>query len=50
MTSWSTSCRSWLVPMVKEILENEMIVPPEWGKRIPLACETGVGETYADAK
>ena len=39
-----------LVPMVKEILENEMIVPPEWGKRIPLACETGVGETYASAK
>ena len=38
------------VDELKQILLEEMTRRPEWGLELPLMAETGVGDSYGDAK
>ena len=34
----------------QELVERRMSTPPRWAQDLPVACESGVGYNYGDAK
>jgi DNA polymerase len=34
----------------QQLVEKRMSTPPRWAKDLPVACESGVGYNYSDAK
>jgi DNA polymerase I-like protein with 3'-5' exonuclease and polymerase domains len=38
------------VPAARAFMEKVMNTPPKWLPQIPVACESGVGKTYGEAK
>jgi len=34
----------------QELVERKMSTPPSWARDLPVACESGVGYNYGDAK
>jgi DNA polymerase len=38
------------VPVARAFMEKVMNTPPKWLPQIPVACESGVGKTYGEAK
>jgi DNA polymerase len=36
--------------IAREFVERQMSKPPRWAQDLPVACESGVGYNYGDAK
>ena len=34
----------------RQLVERKMSTPPRWAKDLPVACESGVGYNYGEAK
>ena len=34
----------------RQLIEERMSTPPSWARQLPVACESGVGINYGDAK
>ena len=43
-------CREQDAPFVKGVMEEEMVVTPDWIPGLPLAVEAATGDTWLDAK
>ena len=38
------------VTHARQLVERRMSTPPVWAKDLPVACESGVGDNYGEAK